>query len=201
MSRNDFAIELPDGMFLEYYDDTHTYLVNGAEVPSITQILQTHFKTKYAGVDKITLENAAAKGTEVHEAIERYCQTGADDGSPELIGFKFLKKMYKFEVLNNEIPVVLYRDGLPVAAGRVDMLLEKDGVLGLADIKRTYSLDLDYLGYQLNLYRIAYQQTYGVDIGFLRGIHVRMYERSYRVINIDDVTAWQAVEEYEKEKE
>ena len=201
MSRNDFAIELPDGMFLEYYDDTHTYLANGAEVPSITQVLQTHFATKYAGVDKITLENAAAKGTEVHEAIERYCQTGADDGSPELIGFKFLKKMYKFEVLNNEIPVVLYRDGLPIAAGRVDMLLEKDGVFGLADIKRTYSLDMDYLGYQLNLYRIAYQHTYGVDIGFLRAIHVRMYDRSYRVINIAESLAWQAVEEYEKEKE
>ena len=43
------------GHILEYIDSTHTYLVDGVIVPSITQIMKLKFGNKYDGVDKDVL--------------------------------------------------------------------------------------------------------------------------------------------------
>ena len=57
------------GHVLEYFDDTHTYLVDGIIVPSITQILKIKFKNKYSVVNQKVLNRASERGTEIHEAI------------------------------------------------------------------------------------------------------------------------------------
>ena len=188
-----------NGHVLEYIDTTHTYIVDGVIVPSVTEMLQVKFGGKYNGVDRTTLANAAAKGTEIHKAIEEYCRTGTESELKEVRNFKFLQKRYGFNVLDNEIPVLLYQDGEPIAAGRLDMLIESNGVRGLADIKRTSALDKNYLAYQLNLYRIAYMQTYAERIDFLRGIHLREDTRKYVEIPINEAAAWEIVDLYFKE--
>ena len=68
------------GHTLEYFDDTHEYLIDGILVPSITQILKLKFGHKYDNVNQKTLNNASEKGTEVHKAIEDYCKLGIDTG-------------------------------------------------------------------------------------------------------------------------
>lgn len=181
---------------LEYYDDTHQYLVDGVIVPSITQILQIKFGNKYIGVNKRVLERASKKGTEVHEAIERYCQTGEETELKELRNFKFLKKKYNFEVIENEVPVILFQNNEPICAGRLDMVIRMDGRIGGADIKRTSTLDKEYLAYQLNLYRIAYRQSYGIDWKFLKGIHLRDETRKLVNIPINESMALELVKEY-----
>ena len=60
------------GHVVEYIDESHTYLVDGIILPSITQILKVKFGNKYQGISKEVLDNAAAKGTRVHEAIEKW---------------------------------------------------------------------------------------------------------------------------------
>lgn len=176
------------GHILEYFDDTHTYLVDGVIVPSITQILKHKFGGKYSMVDSATLNRAADKGTAVHEAIEHYCITGGMGDLPEVRGFKFLQKQYGFTVLDNEVPVILFDDE-PIAAGRLDMVIYMDNQTGLADIKRTSALDKEYLAYQLNLYRIAYRQSYGVEVDFLRGLHLREDKRKFVTIPINEEMA------------
>jgi len=189
------------GCYLEYYDDTHTYLVNGIIVPSITQILKIKFGNKYKDVSDQVLMKAADKGTQVHEAIERLCKTGEVEDLKEVKNFLFLQKHYKFEVLDNEVPVILFDDdGVPIAAGRLDLVLNINGETGLGDIKRTSTLDKDYLAYQLNLYKIAYEQCYDVEIKFLKGLHLRDDVRKFVSIPIDKELTWKLVEEYlEKE--
>lgn len=189
--------------FLEYIDSIHQYIVDGVCVDSITQILKIKFGNKYRGVNKNILNRAASKGTEVHEAIEKYCKYGYESDLPELRNFKFLQRAYKFDVIENEVPVILSFDGKPVSAGRLDLVIEKigeDGVLhgerGIADIKRTSTLDKEYLAYQLNLYRIAYQQCYGMKIDFLKGIHLREEKRKYVDIPINEDMAMELVKEY-----
>ena len=76
------------------------------------------------------------------------------------------------------------------------MVLEMNGEIGGADIKRTSSLDKDYLFYQLNLYRIAYRQTYGIEWDFLKGIHLREDVRKMVAIPVNENLAWQLVHEY-----
>ena len=186
------------GHTLEYYDDSHTYLVDGIIVPSITQILKLKFGNKYDHVSRQTLQRAAEKGTEVHEAIENYCKHGTESDLVEVRNFKFLQKQYGFKVLDNEVPVILFKDDEPIAAGRLDLVLEMDGKIGGGDIKRTSTLDKNYLGYQLNLYRIAYLQCYGVAWEFLKGVHLRENVRKFVNIPINEQLAWELVEEYLK---
>ena len=184
------------GHTLEYIDETHTYLVNGVIVPSITQIMKIKFDNKYNGIPKAILNNAAKKGTEVHEAIERLCKTGEVTDLKEVKNFMFLQKQYKFEVLENEIPIILFKDDKPIAGGRLDLVLRQNGVIGGADIKRTSNLDKKYLEAQLNLYRIGYRQCYGVEWEFLKGLHLRENVRRFVDLPINENIAWSLINEY-----
>lgn len=201
-----------NGHTLEYLDESHTYLVDGVIVPSITQALKVKFGKKYEGIDKEVLKRASDKGTAVHEAIERWCKTGEqnEDDPVEVRNFIFLKNTYKFNVLENEVPVILSKDGEPILAGRLDLVIEmtkkndngnsQTVQTGLADIKRTSVLDKDYLAYQLNLYRIAYQQSYGKEIQFLRGIHLREDARKFVMLPVKEKMAWELVDEFMEEQ-
>lgn len=195
----DFSQEI-SGYTLEFFEDEHLYLVDGVIVPSITQILAYKFGRKYAHVRKDVLERAAKAGTAVHEAIERWCTTGEESDLPELRNFKFLQRQYGFEVIKNEVPVILFDicrpDNPPIAAGRLDLILGMRGLIGLADIKRTSALDKSYLGYQLNIYRIAYQQSYDLPIQFLRGIHLREDVRKFVELPINEKLPWYLINEY-----
>lgn len=189
------------GQCLEYFDDTHTYIYDGVILPSVTQIIKIKFGHKYDGVPAFVLQRASVKGTAVHSAIERYCKFDEESDLPELYNFKFLRDHYGFKVLDNEVPIVLFKDNKAVCAGRLDLVLEQDGETGLADIKRTYNLDKNYLAYQLNLYRLAYQQCYDTDIKFLKGVHLREEKRQYVDIPINEAMAWELVKDWRTKNE
>ena len=188
------------GHTLEYIDDIHTYIVDGLIVPSITQIMKIKFGNKYQYIDKETLERASIKGTAVHESIENYCKTGEVENIQEVKDFIFLEKQYKFEIIDNEVPIILFKivDGIevPISAGRLDLVLKINDKIGGADIKRTAVLDKEYLAYQLNLYRIGYFQCYGVEWEFLKGIHLREGKRKFVDIKINEDMAWELANDY-----
>ena len=182
---------------VEYIDDGHIYLVDGKIVPSITQLLSRKFGGKYEGIPRAALESAARKGTELHEAIQKLCETGFyPEDMKEVRNFLWLQKQYGFEVVANEVPVILFWGDEPVAAGRLDLVLRMNGQLGGADIKRTSALDKDYLAYQLNLYRKAYRQSYGLEWEFLRGVHLREDVRKFVSIPIDESLADEIIIRY-----
>ena len=196
----DFTVELAGGT-LEYIDSTHTYLFNGLVIPSITQILSKKFGHKYDNVRPDVLKNAAERGTRIHQAIQDFCESGTEDDSQELYNFKFLKKMYKFAVLKCEVPVVIFENKKPIAAGRLDLLLKnKNGAIEIGDIKTTSTLDKEYLAYQLNLYRIGYEQSYNAtnQISGLKGIHLREEKRKYVDIPVNDTKIFELLKEVEK---
>ena len=76
------------GRCLEFDHDTHTYAVDGIEVPSVTTLLQTRFPGKYAGVRPDVLRAAAERGTQIHAAFERFCRTCWEAYIPYMSGFK-----------------------------------------------------------------------------------------------------------------
>ena len=195
--RDDFTKEF-NGHVLEYFDDEHIYLLDGVIVPSISRITKATNPDQYAGISEEVLKRAASAGTAVHKAIEDWCIEGTESDLPELRGFKFLQKHYKFEVMANEIPVAYFKDTKPFMAGRLDLLLMIDGKFGLADIKRTSTLEKNNLAYQLNLYRIAYEQTYEQKIEFLAGIHLHELTRKYVDIPLNDEIAFDAIDIYER---
>lgn len=183
---NEYIREQIGDHVLEYYDETHLYLVDGIIVPSITSLLKRRFGNKYQGISQETLNRAAERGTAVHEAIEMMVKEGIDSDLPEVRNFRFLQRQYGFEVAGSEMPVILFQDDEPIAAGRFDLMLIMNGVVGGADIKRTSTLDKEYVACQLNLYRIAVRQSYGIEWDFLRAIHLRDNVRKFIEIPIDE---------------
>lgn len=188
------------GGILEYIDETHTYLYNGVILPSITQILKIKFGNKYNGVSKEVLKKASENGTKVHEAIENYERRNIDEpGCVELRNYKLIKNRFGFKCLDNEVPIVLFLDGKPVSAGRVDLIITEGDKVGIADIKRTSVFDKEYVTYQTNLYRIGYQQCYGTKIEFLKGLHLRENTRKYIDLPINEVISLELVKKYLEE--
>lgn len=164
---------------LEFYEDDHVYLYEGIQLPSVTQIVGRRFNKDYANVPREVLNKAGERGTKVHEDIEKYCKTGHGIDTPELRNFKFLQKQYGFEVLDNELPIVIFEDDYPVACGRLDMTIEMNGHVGIGDIKTNSALNKEKIAYQLNLYRLGLMQSYGVEAEFLRVIHLRNDVRKF----------------------
>lgn len=189
------------GHSLEYIDESHTYLVDGIIVPSITQIMKIKFGNKYSGVSNEILNKAAENGTRVHEAIEKLCKSGEVEDIKEVKNFMFLQKHYKFEVVDNEVPIIIFKDDVPICAGRLDLVLKIDGLIGGGDIKRTSTLDKEYLTYQLNLYRIGYRQSYDIEWEFLKGLHLRENTRKFIDLPINENMAWKLIDEYLNKEE
>jgi len=157
-----------NGHTLEFSEASHTYLLDGIIVPSVTQVLSRKFPEEYARVSQETLAAAAERGTAVHKSIENYCK-GKDDGTEAVWDFKRLQKRHGIEPLANEIPVII--DGR--IAGRLDMIAEIDGETAVADIKTTATLNKEKLALQLNLYKIGAEACYNLKISKLYGIHIR----------------------------
>lgn len=181
------------GHVLEYNDDLHQYVCDGIIVPSITQILHHKFPLKYDGIPKYILDNAARIGTMLHNTIEEAEKTGdalhytvpaeRKEIVPEFVNYLLMKRQYGFQCLENEVPIILPYNGDIIAAGRLDMVHQnRNGALGLADIKRTSKLDDTYLAYQLTLYSIGYQYSYDKTVEELRCIWLREAEKKYKEI-------------------
>ena len=184
------------GGTLEYFDDTHTYLYDGLILPSVTQILGVKYRNDYANVPPAVLSNAAQRGTEVHKAIENFNVFGYDDGREAVRNFKFLQKQYGFEVLDSELPIVIFKDDFPIACGRLDMTILMDGETGIADIKTVSALNKEKIAYQLNLYRIGLMQSYGVDAKFLKILHLRDGIRKFIDSPVNEKMTWELIEQY-----
>lgn len=189
------------GHIVEFIDDIHQYLVDGCMVDSVTQILGVKYKNDYASVPPAVLNNAAKRGTAVHKAIENFNVSGYDDGSEAVRNFKFLQKQYGFEVLDSELPIVIFKDDMPIACGRLDMTMIMDGETGIADIKTVSSLNKEKIAYQLNLYRIGLMQSYGVDAKFLKIIHLRDGIRKVIDSPVNEGMAWELIEKFLEEHE
>lgn len=187
------------GREVEYYEDGHIYLVDGVRLPSITGMLRMRFGGKYAGVSPETLRRAADRGTQVHAAIEAWVKTGAEADLPELRGFKWLTTRAGFTPIRSEVPLVLCdKRGEAIACGRCDLVMRKGADLCGADIKRTSTFDREYVAAQLNLYRIAYRQSWGEEWTRLYGLHLREWMRRLIEVPINEAWAWDYIDEWRR---
>lgn len=161
------------GGTLEFDTEKHIYYYDGIQLPSVTSLISKAFPNKYANIPKAVLEEASRKGKALHKAIEKYETTGEETDLKELRNYKVVKRLHNFTVKVSEMPVVISVDGVPVVAGRLDMITEQDGQIGVEDIKRTSAVDKNALFLQLNWYAIGYEQMTGEKISYLKCLHLR----------------------------
>jgi hypothetical protein len=138
---------------IEFIEETHTYLVDGVIVPSVSTILsKTIFKDKYKDVPAFVLQRAAEFGTGVHLAVETSEWLGLDDDQYRV--YQNYLELCKDENITPKAfeKIVRYEYEF---IGRYDMEADVGGLDCLCDIKTTYSLDIEYLSWQLSMYELA----------------------------------------------
>lgn len=169
---------------LEYDDDNHQYLVDGVIVKSVTQLMSS--PEEYAQIPKAVLDNAARRGTLIHETIEAFGD--ADNGTVsnpeirnEIRGWFFLKRRYGFKVYKTEIPIIVPYNGVPIAAGRFDVLYNNGEIL--ADYKTTSKLYKDKVALQLTIYKKGLEYSYGVKPQELMAIWLK--DLNHKAVKLD----------------
>lgn len=154
--------------------ESHTYHLDGVQLQGITGMLHKRlFPTDYANIPKEVLDNAAARGTEIHEACEAL-DNGEEvvtDYLAEVLAYESLKAKKKLKHLRSEY---LVTDGDDFASA-IDKVYEVDDhTVDLGDIKTTSTLNKEYVGWQLSIYAYFFE-TMNPDIKVrnLYAIHIR----------------------------
>jgi hypothetical protein len=190
--------QMINGRKVEFIFDTHEYFVDGIKVPSVTQIVASVLPNQYRDIDPSVLKHAADKGIALHREIELYEKENIKGYTEEFNNYLYLKKMYQFQPIENEVLIYIESDGIPLCAGRLDMIItskEFEG-LGIGDVKRTANIHFDHLKLQLNLYALGYEQSYNKKINFLKCIHLRYSQRNYIDIKLDLEYAENKIKEF-----
>lgn len=93
---------------------THTYLVDGEEVPSVTTILKPLTDRGYGKVNPSVLEYARNRGTAVHEALENFDLGGDLEAGPETEGYirAYLDWMEVYRPTWTDVEQIVYEDEL-----------------------------------------------------------------------------------------
>lgn len=190
-----------NGHTLEFIPEHHIYLVDGIITPCVSNILSYKFND-YANIPQDILKRASDRGTELHKAIEDYEQQGIPSDLQEFKNYLHIKKEKRFENIANEVPVLYEKGGRVVFCGTLDQVIRIDGKLGINDFKRVYSPNKTKIAYQLNFYKLAYEQTYGKKIEFLAFTHLRETVKKFCDLPINEEKVLNLLNEFlEKEQE
>lgn len=169
MNEKDKRLEIK-GHLVEYFDDTHTYFIDGNETLSATQISQLLNPFKIMKIPNHVLKMAGDRGTKIHEAIEHYLKTGEHfDENDKHYGYfeAFLKleeelksKGWKVHTLEHIAISTKYDTPL---VGTIDCYCEIDGRKAIIDWKTSSMLTLPEWRTQLSNYRELVRYTHGAE--------------------------------------
>lgn len=193
-NKNETIINGHTVVFNEY---SHTYYVDGKTIPSVSTIVQKYSNRygldDYANIPAHVLANAARKGVAMHKEIERYETENIKGYSLEFDNYLSTKNQYRFDVEKMERIVLFCHEGKPIYAGRLDMVIDINGEKAILDLKRTSKLYHEKVELQLNLYRLAYEQSYKEQITGLYCLRLRDYATDFISHDIDESIAFDSL--------
>ena len=167
---------------VEFNEEYHRYFLDRQELKGITGVISRYlFPHKYSNVPDSILNKAKDKGHEIHRACELYniFPTVYDDSLPELRQYVALLNENKITPIEAEY---LVSNG-ETHATKIDMIDEQNN---LYDIKTTYTLDKNYLSWQLSICAYLFElENPGVTAGKLYGIWLRETAKLVEVPRID----------------
>lgn len=153
--------------------ELHTYTApDGRQLRGITGLLHDKlFPDTYKGVDAETLRRAADRGKAIHQMIEDWDEIGTyvdDDNLSAYID------VCSKSGLVHHCSEYLVSD-LDMYASCIDKVYRvDDGTCDIADIKTTYTLDKEYVSWQLSIYAYLLEnENPHVKVRSLYAIHIR----------------------------
>lgn len=151
---------------------SHSYWVGDKELMGATTLLRKHgLMPDYSGIPDKVLEEAARKGTALHEAIESYDNGESVMLTPFLQEYRQICQENGLKFLVNEL---LISDEETVAS-MIDGVYEgstTDSVI-LVDYKSTNKVHWRSLSWQLSLYKVLFERQFpGVKVEALKVLHL-----------------------------
>lgn len=134
----------------------HTYRFHGVQLRGVTKMIREQlFPDEYANVPDGILAAAADRGTAIHSECEIYDTIGAEPYSEEGKGYAQLCEEKNFVHVTSEY---LVSDNKHFAS-MIDKVYkgDEDGEFDLADIKTTYTLNVEYVRWQLSIYAYMFE--------------------------------------------
>lgn len=159
---------------ITFNEEKHIYYCDGKQVKiSVTQLLKMYgLSPDYKGVSEKVLDAKAKRGTLIHEEIENFNKHGESGFTEECLQYqKFIDTGYK--CMQSEFMV-----GNNLVAGTIDLILEKDGELIIADIKTTSTLHKESVSWQLSIY------AYLCGVNFTKGLALHFKDKKLNVVEI-----------------
>lgn len=186
-------------MKIDFDEEKHEYSVGGIKIPSVSEILAPLSADRYRDLNPAVLQQAAARGTAIHEATQAIDYGAEPEPNPDLDGYlaAYMAFLWEHDVEWHMIEQIVYynrtEDELPLYAGTVDRYGLVDGVPTVVDIKTYASLTTDSqlaASCQTALYRDALEEVASQYIATWvkqnRAIlHLRK-DGTYRLVNLDE---------------
>lgn len=148
-----------------FHPENHEYITSdGKLLQGITKMINKHlFPDKYSNVPEATLQKKAERGSAIHASCRAYDMFGiVDDLSAS---YATLKQREGIKTIDNEYIV----SDDKYFATAIDIVGED---FSLYDIKTTYSLDKDYLSWQLSVGAYLFEKQNGFPAGRLFGVWI-----------------------------
>lgn len=140
---------------LIFYDESHSYTVDGQELPSVSELTRFISRELYNDINQTVMDRAADRGTRVHkvtEALDKYGEAECDDDIlPYLQAYLEFRKKHKCEW--QHIEKAMYHPDL-LYAGTLDRIGTMDGENVILDIKTTSQIHTVSVTAQLTLYQM-----------------------------------------------
>lgn len=200
---------------IEFFPEEHIYLVDGVETPSVTTILSYLTDTEYREINPAVLEQAAKRGTFVHEACE-ILDYGADpeevpyEWAGYIKAYKDFLRDYKPDWMGIEKPVAYVSVYNGWYVGTLDRIGKIDGKTAIVDIKTLSSptkISKFAVCSQTVAYSLAVWHSEGIDVqeryalylgkdGDYTLLKCREYEEKYNYPALQ--VFWECKEMYER---
>lgn len=170
-------------MDLIFLEDSHQYLLNGRELPSVSVLCEPLHRAAYADVPKWQLEAAAERGTAVHLATRQLEAAGGveteDAHLPYVLAYRDFLREHSPSWSLTETPMYHPEYGFAGTPDRYGLL---DGCHTILDVKTSYTVQKPLCRGQLNLYRLLLLAK-GLPVEKLCILHLRR-DGTYKIVPI-----------------
>lgn len=169
---------------LTFLEKDHTYLLDGEELPCVSDLCRFLHREIYKDAPRWQMEAAAERGTAVHSATQSLDTLGhaeiAEEHLPYLMAYKAFLQEHRPSWDMVEQP--LYHPECRYA-GTIDRFGALHGEAVLIDIKTTYAVYKPLCRAQLNLYRLMLI-TRGYPVHRMYILHLKR-DGTYKLIPME----------------
>lgn len=179
---------------LTFYDENHVYEVDGQRIPSVSEVMRFASREVYSGVDQWRLDNAADRGTRVHDATLEIDARGNADVDADIVPYvdaycKFKKKFCVYYIASE----LALADTHRWFAGRLDRCAIINKKCVLMDIKTSARIETRLVQAQLTAYAWLWERNRPEKLDELYALHL-MGDGQFRFRRIErDDDYWKAL--------